>query len=109
MVTPKLTFEPKITFGNVLTIVTTIVGLVAGYATLVQSVATSAEAVKSIPGIENRVTTIETRINVGQQAREAFQIETKQALKDQAELLSQILQTQAAILARMDEKDRLSH
>lgn len=100
---PKLAWEGKITFGNVLTIVTTVVGLIAGYVTLVQSVATSAEAVKAIPAIQSRVTTIE----IGDQMAGAFQSDTKQALKDQAALLSQILQTQAAILARLDEKDRV--
>lgn len=101
---PRFTFENKFTFGNLITIVVTLGGLFAGYMTLVGTVGASAEAVKVLPGLENRVTTIETRINIGQAAREAFQAETKQALKEQAAALSLILQTQSAILARLEDR-----
>ena len=108
MVAPKFTFEGKITFRNVLTIVTTMTGLIVGYVTLAQSVASSAETVKVIPGIETRVTMIETRVAAWQESSEESRQETKQALRDQAAMLSQIMQTQASILARLDERDRQS-
>lgn len=104
MTGPRWTWENKITFGNLLTIAITVCSLLAGYMTLVGTVGASAEAVKVLPGLESRVTTIETRINIGQAAREAFQAETKQALKEQAAALSLILQTQSAILARLEDK-----
>lgn len=55
--------------------------------------------------VGGRVSTVETRINIGQAAREAFQAETRQALKEQSAVLSQILQVQATILERI-EKNR---
>jgi hypothetical protein len=103
---PRFTFENKFTFGNLVTIITTIGGLLAGYITLANTVAQSAEAVKAIPAIENRVTTIETRINMGQQAREQFQAETAAALAELRNQNLQILQSVAALVARLDEKDR---
>lgn len=103
---PRFTFENKFTFGNIITIVVTLGGLLAGYMTLVGTVGSSAEAVKVLPGLENRVTTIETRINIGQQAREQFQAETRQALKEQSATLTQILQVQATILARLEDRTR---
>lgn len=104
---PKFTFDNKITFGNLLTIATVIFGLLAGYITLSATVAASADAVKAIPGIENRVTTIETRINIGQQAREAFQADMKESLEQLRQQNTLILQTLSAIVARLDEKDRV--
>ena len=106
MTAPKWTWENKITVGNVLTIAITICSLMAGYMTLVGTVGASAEAVKVLPGLETRVSTIETRINIGQQACEAFQAETRQALKEQSATLTQILQVQATILARLEDRTR---
>ena len=97
---PKWTFENKITFGNILTVVVTVGGLMAGYITLVGTVGASAEAVKAISSIENRVSTIETRINIGQAAREKFQ---DQVLATLAMVQQQNLETQKAI-ARLEAK-----
>jgi hypothetical protein len=97
---PRWTFENKITFGNILTIVVTLGGLLAGYMTLVGTVGASAEAVKALPGLETRVTTIETRINIGQQQREKFQ---DQVLATLSQLQQQNLETQKA-LARLEAK-----
>lgn len=97
---PRWTFENKITFGNILSIIITAGGLLAGYMTLVGTVGASAEAVKSLPGLENRVSTIETRINIGQQQREKFQ---DTVLATLAELQRQNLETQKAI-ARLEAK-----
>ena len=103
---PRFTFENKFTFGNIITIVVTLGGLLAGYMTLVGTAGSSAEAVKVLPGLENRVTAIESRSNVGHQAHEAFQAETRQALKEQSATLTQILQVQATILARLEDRTR---
>lgn len=100
MTAPKWTWENKITFGNVLTIAITVCGLVAGYMTLVGTVGSSAEAVKVLPGLENRVSTIETRINIGQAQREKFQ---DQVLATLQQLAQQNLETQKAI-ARLEAK-----
>lgn len=99
-------FDGRVTMGNVLTMIVMVGSLIMGYATLATSVSSSAEAVKSIPAIEGRVSTIETRINLGQAAREQFQAETRQALKEQAASINQMLQLQAAIIARMDEAEK---
>lgn len=104
----RWSFENKLTFGNVLTMIVTIGGLLVGYVTMAGTVATSADAVKSIPIIENRVTTIETRINIGQQAREAFQTDMKASIESLRVQNSLILQTLSAVVARLDEKDRIS-
>ena len=101
---PKWTFENKITMGNLMQIALLVAGFVYGYATLSGSAASSSEAVKAIPGIESRVTTIETRINLGLQAREQFQQETKQALREQSAILSQLLQSNATILAKLERQ-----
>lgn len=100
MTAPKWTWENKITFGNVLTITITVCGLMAGYMTLVGSVGASAEAIKILPGLETRVSTIETRINIGQAAREKFQ---DTVLATLAEMQRQNLETQKAI-ARLEAK-----
>jgi hypothetical protein len=97
---PRWTFENKITFGNVLSIIVTACGLLAGYMTLVSQVGASAEAIKIIPALESRVTTIETRINIGQQQREKFQDTVLETL---AEMQRQNLETQKAI-ARLEAK-----
>lgn len=103
---PRWTFENKITLGALIQIAILAAGLVWGYAMLQTTAEAAAKAAERIPGIESRVSTIETRINIGQAAREQFQTETKQVLKEQSEVLSQILQAQAAILARLDERAR---
>lgn len=100
MTAPKWTWENKITFGNILTIVVTVCGLAGGYMTLVGTVGASAEAIKVLPGLETRVTTIETRINIGQAAREKFQ---DTVLATLADLQRQNLETQKAI-ARLEAK-----
>lgn len=97
---PRWTFENKITFGNLLSIIITAGGLLAGYMTLVGTVGASAEAIKVLPGLENRVSTIETRINIGQDQREKFQ---DTVLATLAELQRQNLETQKAI-ARLEAK-----
>lgn len=102
----RFTFENKFSLGNLVTMLVTAGGLLAGYVTLANTVANSAEAVKAIPAIESRVTTIETRINLGQQAREKFQDETAAALEELRAQNLQILQSVAALVARLDEKDR---
>lgn len=100
MTGPRWTWENKITFGNVLTIAFTAAGLMAGYLTLVGTVGASAEAVKALPGLESRVSTIETRINIGQVQTEKFQ---DQVLATLSELQRQNLETQKAI-ARLEAK-----
>lgn len=97
---PRWTFENKITFGNVLTIVITLGGLLAGYMTLVQQVGATTAAVSEIPAIKERVTVIEGRINAGQNAREDFQRRTDETLK---ELRQQTLAIYQAI-ARLEAK-----
>lgn len=97
---PRWTFENKITFGNLLSIIITAGGLLAGYMTLVGTVGASAEAIKVLPGLENRVSTIETRINIGQAQREKFQ---DTVLATLAEIQRQNLETQKAI-ARLEAK-----
>ena len=97
---PRFTFENKFTFGNLVTTVITLGGLLAGYMTMVGPVGASAEAVKSLPGLETRVTTIETRINIGQAAHEKFQ---DQVLATLSIMQQQNLETQKAI-ARLEAK-----
>jgi hypothetical protein len=107
---PRFTYESKITFGNILSIGMLVVSLVGGWFVLVGRVDASQQSIKElqsqiseITDLGQRVSTIEVRINIGQKAREDFQAETRVALKEQAQLLSQILQTQATILARLDD------
>lgn len=103
---PRWTFENKITFGNLLTIIIALVPAIFSYAVMWGTVTQSAEAVKAIPNIETRVSTIETRINIGQKAREDYQAATAATLdKIQTQQLQIIAQT-AAIIARLDEQDR---
>lgn len=64
-----------------------------------------AQVEKAAGDVGGRVSTVETRINLGQAARDAFQAETRQALKEQSATLTQILQVQATILERI-EKNR---
>ena len=102
---PRLSFENKVTFGNILTIAAMLAGLVVGYISLSGSVAASADAVKAIPGIESRVSTIETRINIGQAAREQFQNKTEATLDKLQAQNSLILQQIAALNATLKLRD----
>lgn len=109
---PKWTFENKFTTGNIVQIGMILLALVGGWYGLVNRVDAAADSIEdlqrqvaTITDLGSRVSTIETRINIGQLAREQFQEETKQALREQGQVLTQILQVQAAILARLEERN----
>lgn len=110
---PRFTFENKLTVGNLVQLAIILLGGIGLYYGLVDKVNANTrditslqEIVRASTDLSQRVATIETRINIGFAAREAFQAETKQAFKEQAAILSSILQTQAAILARMEDAKR---
>lgn len=103
---PRFSFEPKITLGNIITIVLALIPAIYAYATLSGTVTLSAEAVKAIPAIESRVSTIETRINIGQAQREQFQEKTEAALDRLAAQNSLIIAQLSGIIARMDEAEK---
>lgn len=114
---PKLTFENKITWGNLLTLGTILVGGIITFVMLQGSVVASAKDIDqltlrvspillSVDGLETRMAVVERNQVIGREAREEGQARTDQALKEQSAILSEILQTQAAILARLDERDR---
>lgn len=115
---PKLVFENKITWGNLLTLGTLLVGGIVTFVMLQGSVVASskdidtlttrvAPIVVSVDGLETRMAVVERNQVIGREQREEGQARTDTALKEQSEILSQILQTQAAILARMDAEKRV--
>lgn len=114
---PKLTFENKITWGNLLTLATILIGGIVTFVMLQGSVVASASdidqltarvapIVSSVDGLETRMAVVERNQVTGKEQREAFQDEAKGTL----ELLRQqnvvILQSLSAITARLDERDR---
>jgi len=114
---PKLTFENKITWGNLLTLATIVVGGIITFVTLQGSVVASAKDIDqlnakvspistSVDGLETRMAVVERNQVIGREQREEGQQRTDSTLKEQSEILMQILQTQATILARLDAQDR---
>jgi len=60
----------------------------------------------TIARTKERVDRIEFRLDAGLKAREEFQADTVQTLKEIQQQQSGMLQSLAAIIARMDERDR---
>lgn len=111
---PKFTFDPKITAGNILTIVALILAGFGAWYALKQDVLAAS---KDIAVLQNQVQPVEvltTRLAVvernqvtGKEAREAFQEEAKLALDQLRQQNVQILTALSALTARLDERDRL--
>lgn len=106
-------FDRQVSVGNIISILVTAGGLFAGYMTLVGSVTSSAEAVKSIPGIQERLTKVEINQVNGKNDRLDFQQRTETTLDKlaaqsdrQTSQSAAILAQLSGIVARMDEADR---
>lgn len=110
---PNISWDPKITFGNALTVLTIVVGGLGAFFALQGSVSASSEKiatlqqqVQPIDDLKTRMVVVERNQQTGKEQREAFQVEAKQTL----ELLRQqnltILNSLSAITARLDAQDR---
>lgn len=89
-------FDRTVSIGNLLSIATVIGGLTAGYMSIASSVSASAEAVKIIPQLDKRLSSVEQTIEVGKLAR----LKLEARVDKQDEYNSRILQD----LARIKEK-----
>lgn len=110
---PKLTFENKITMGNAIQIGLIIFAVIAAYFGIVarvdgsgRDIAALQQSIDLLPDLRGRVSTIETRINIGQQQREQFQDKTEIALDKLSNQNSLIMAQLAGIIARMDEAEK---
>ncbi len=114
---PKLTFDPKITWGNILTAVGLIIAGFAAWYSLSANVAASAKdidlinarltpVVESVDGLETRMAVVDRNQVAGKEAREAFQDEAKQTLELLRQQNISILQQLSAITARLDVEER---
>lgn len=110
---PRLTFENKITLGNAIQIVLICFAVIAAYFGIVgrvdgsaRDIASLQQSVDAVPDLSGRVSTIETRINIGQAQREQFQDKTEAALEKLAAQQSQMMALLSGIIARMDEAEK---
>lgn len=110
---PKLSFEPKITAGNILTIVAMILaGFGAWYAlkqdvlAATKDIAVLQSQIQPVEDITTRLAVVERNQVTGKEAREAFQNDAKQTLELLRQQNLQIMQQLAAITARLDVQDR---
>lgn len=109
---PRITWENKITLGNLVQIGLIILGGLSAWfgaierinsaETLARSIEVRVEKVDTvlagIPPLANRVSTLETRISLDDARRRDFEDDTKTTLRDTAALMSKILEQQATIL-----------
>lgn len=103
---PKFSFDPKITLGNIITIVLALIPAIYAYAVMAGTVSQSAEAVKAIPTIEKRLTTVEINQVNGRNDRIDFQDKTEATLEKLANQQALIMAQLAGIIARMDEAEK---
>jgi hypothetical protein len=115
---PKLTFDPKVTWGNILTAVGLVIAGFAAWYTLSANVAASAKdidminarlipVIQSVDGLETRMAVVDRNQVAGKEAREQFQDEARISLEQLRQQNVIILQTLAGITARLEERDRL--
>lgn len=110
---PRFTFDPKITAGNVLTIVALILAGFAAWYGLKQDVLAAGKdiavlqaQIQPVESLTTRLAVVERNQVTGKEAREAFQDEAKQTLELLRQQNTVILQSLASITARLDERDR---
>lgn len=110
---PKFTFDPKITAGNILTIVALILagfgawyGLKQDVLAAGQNIAVLQAQIQPVEALTVRLAVVERNQVTGKEAREAFQEDAKLALDQLRQQNVIILQTLAGITARLDERDR---
>lgn len=115
---PRLTFENKITWGNLLTLGTIIIGGVITFVMLQSSVVASAKDIDQlntkltpvtvmVDGLETRMAVVERNQVIGREQREQGQAKTDSALSELQKQNVAILQALSAITARLDERDRV--
>lgn len=114
---PKLTFDPKITWGNILTAVGLVIAGFAAWYSLSSSVSASAKdidminsrltpVIQSVDGLETRMAVVDRNQVAGKEARENFQDETRAALEQLRLQNLTILQAVSALTATQQERDR---
>lgn len=106
-------FEPKITLGGAIQIVLLLFAIVAAYFTIVARVESSQKDIGSlqlkvepIDNLETRMALVERNQVVGREQRESFQEDITAAVAELNRQQTMILQQLAAIVARLDERDR---
>lgn len=115
---PKLTFDPKVTWGNILTAVGLIIAGFAAWYSLSANVAASAKdidtinarltpVIQSVDGLETRMAVVDRNQVAGKEAREQFQDESRAALEQLRVQNIAILSAISGLTARLDERDRL--
>lgn len=99
-------FEPKISIGNLISMTIVVVTAAMGYAVMTKTVEDTAKAIQDLPSIRERLTSLETRVNVSSLSRDKFEDETKVALSElRTELRERSIQilTQLATLSAQIE------
>ena len=98
---PRFTFENKFTLGNAISVATFLVAAALAWGNLTSRVDAKVDKSEMTP-IETRLAVVERNQVTGREAREEGQRRTEAAVEELRKQNVQILQTQAAILARLD-------
>ena len=111
---PRFTFDPKITAGNVLTIIALILAGFAAWYGLKQDVLAATKdiavlqsQIQPVEALSTRIALVERNQVTGKEAREEFQAATAVTLEQLRTQNIAILQALAGLTARLDERDRI--